>query len=406
MSSYKLFEVVGIELEYMIVSRQNFDVRAICDQLLFNLTESYCGDFENGTIDWSNELAQHVLEFKVASPVRSIESIEADFHQNILKAYSELEKFDATLLPTSVHPWMNPETESGLWQHENRQIYERFDKIFGCRTHGWLNLQSTHLNFPFSNDDEFRKLHAAIRVILPIIPAICASSPIRDGSKAQDLDSRLEAYLKHEASVPELMGMTIPEMVKNEEEYNRIILSPIQKQIEKLEATDVLKAAFVNARGAIARFDRGSIEIRLADIQEAPKMDLSIASLIQEVLRHLVENMDVAQLEKFHENELFEILRSCIKEADLCKVDHKDFLKVLGLSKSSAYSRDIWEELASRVSNKIPQRQTPSLTEIFTHGTLSRRILKASGSKISRDSLTEVYRELSNCLKENRSFLP
>ena len=77
-----------------------------------------------------------------------------------------------TLLPGGVHPWMDPSKETRLWPHEYNEVYRSFDRIFGCAGHGWSNLQSTHLNLPFADDDEFGRLHAAIRAILPLLPAL------------------------------------------------------------------------------------------------------------------------------------------------------------------------------------------------------------------------------------------
>ena len=77
----------------------------------------------------------------------------------------------ARLLPTAMHPWMDPDRDLRLWPHEASAVYEAFNRIFSCRGHGWANLQSAHINLPFANDEEFGRLHAAIRAVLPIIPA-------------------------------------------------------------------------------------------------------------------------------------------------------------------------------------------------------------------------------------------
>ena len=58
-------------------------------------------------------------------------------------------------------------------------VYEAFDRIFDCRGHGWANLQSVHLNLPFGDDDEFGRLHAAIRSSFPCCPL---SPPARPSS--------------------------------------------------------------------------------------------------------------------------------------------------------------------------------------------------------------------------------
>ena len=78
-----------------------------------------------------------------------------------------------------------------------RVIYQTYDRIFGCKAHGWANLQSMHLNLPFADDAEFARLHAAIRLVLPIIPALAASSPIADGRPTGFMDIRMEAYRTH-----------------------------------------------------------------------------------------------------------------------------------------------------------------------------------------------------------------
>ena len=39
-----------------------------------------------------------------------------------------------------------------------------------------------HVNLPFADDAQFARLHAAIRLVLPLLPALAASSPIAEGS--------------------------------------------------------------------------------------------------------------------------------------------------------------------------------------------------------------------------------
>ena len=51
----------------------------------------------------------------------------------------------------------------------------------------------------------------------------------------------------------------------------------------------VLRDEFLNSRGAIARFGRGSIEVRVIDVQECPRADLAVAVLVEGVLKLLVE---------------------------------------------------------------------------------------------------------------------
>ena len=50
----------------------------------------------------------------------------------------------------------------------------------------------------------------------------------------------------------------------------------------------------MNSRGAIPRFDRGSIEIRLMDIQECPAADLAALTLVIETIKALSANFFIS----------------------------------------------------------------------------------------------------------------
>jgi glutamate---cysteine ligase / carboxylate-amine ligase len=152
-----------------------------------------------------------------------------------------------------MHPWMDPRRETRLWPHGNRAIYKTFDRLFDCRGHGWSNLQSTHLNLPFRGDEEFRRLHTAIRLLLPLLPALAASSPFVEGRAAPMLDMRLEVYRHNCARVPSIAGRIVPEWVPTPACYEERILARIQRDLEPLDPERRLHAEWVNARGAIAR---------------------------------------------------------------------------------------------------------------------------------------------------------
>ena len=189
-----LFQAFGVELEYMIVDRDTLNIRPLADELLKAQLGAYGSDFENGRVTWSNELVMHVIEIKSTQPESDFPALRDEFVSNVTRINTLLENWNAMLLPTAAHPWMNPLTETRLWPHDNNEVYDAYNRIFDCRGHGWSNLQSTHLNLPFYDDEEFTKLHAAIRVVLPLLPALCASSPILDGQPTGLLNTRLQYY--------------------------------------------------------------------------------------------------------------------------------------------------------------------------------------------------------------------
>src|SRR5688500_12945442 len=164
-----LFQGYGIELEYMLVDCETLKASPITDELIKHETGAFQSDFENGMVTWSNELVLHVVELKSTKPENNLNGLEHAFAENVKRINVILSKWNTMLMPSAAHPFMDPMKETKLWPHENNEVYDIYNKICDCRGHGWSNLQSTHLNLPFYDDEEFAKLHAAVRMIIPIL---------------------------------------------------------------------------------------------------------------------------------------------------------------------------------------------------------------------------------------------
>ncbi len=405
---YKLFEVTGIELEYMVVDRDTLKVLPIVDKLFEDVTGKITSDVERGDVEWSNELVSHVVELKTAKPTKKIPSFRKKFSADIKAINAVLAKRNAMLLPTAAHPFMDPFTETRIWPHEYNEVYALYNRIFDCRGHGWSNLQSTHLNLPFANDEEFSKLHAAIRLLLPIIPALSASSPILDSKTTGFLDSRMEAYLHHQDKLPELMGSLIPEAVFSQEDYYREIFSPIAKAMAPFDTEHVMDHHFANSRGAIARFDRGAIEIRVIDIQECPSADLAIAELIVAVLKALTSGRWVSSYlqRAWSQHDLLPLFLQVIKDAGNARIANRDYLLMFGLMKQEQMSaHKLWQHLFVELYGDLSESCRQHIAHILEHGCLASRILKHTGKTPDHDTLKRVYGELANCLAEDRAFV-
>ena len=355
--SYHLFEVVGIELEYMVVTSENLKVNPIVDKLLTKKSGSLTSDVENGEIEWSNELVAHVVEMKTNGPTTDLEALDESFAENIREMNELLKEFKSELLPTASHPLMHPETEMKLWEHHYNQIYALYNKIFDCRGHGWSNVQSMHINLPFKNDEEFGRLHAAIRLLLPIIPGLCASSPIFEGKYTGFKDARMEVYKTNQKEIPQMTGKVIPERVFTRKEYTSEIFEPINLAIKPHDTEGILDQHFLNSRGAIARFDRGAIEIRVIDIQECPKADIAIAVLIIESLKLLVseELISLNDQKIWHEDALFGILDNVNMEGEETLIQKPTYLNPFDLEKE-AKVKQIWAKLFSKVKSNIKKK--------------------------------------------------
>ncbi|GAB2769120.1 carboxylate-amine ligase [Salinimicrobium soli] len=402
--SYHLFEVYGIELEYMIVRSNDLKVAPIVDKLLTKKHGSLTSDVENGAIEWSNELVAHVVELKTNGPTANLEELDELFAENVREMNELLTEFGAELLPTAAHPLMHPETEMQLWKHHYSKIYALYNRIFDCRGHGWSNVQSMHINLPFFDDEEFERLHAAIRLLLPIIPALSASSPIFEGKFTGFKDARMQVYKTNQKEIPEMTGKVIPEQFFNRQDYFTGIFEPINKAIKSFDTENILDHHFLNSRGAIARFDRNAIEIRVIDIQECPKADLAIAVLIIEALK-LLTTQELVSLEdqkSWNEHELFDIFDRVIRHAEETPIENARYLAMFDLLEGTA--KDIWLRLYALVKHNISEKQQEDIEFLLKNGSLSTRILNALGEDPSENAISETYRELGKCLAENRFF--
>lgn len=404
-----LFEAFGIELEYMIVDRETLDVRPVCDSLFEAATgkaaSEYQPDGPDGLVSWSNELALHVVELKTDRPARSLDGLAEAFQDHVRRIDGLLEPMGCRLMPTAMHPWMDPNRETKLWPHECNEIYSTYDRIFGCKGHGWGNLQSTHINLPFANDEEFGRLHAALRLILPILPALAASSPIADGAWVPISCQRMEVYRNNSKRVPMMAGLVVPEPVYTRAGYERDILGKLYDDLLPLDPEGILRHEFANARGAMARFDRGAIEIRVLDIQECPKADLAIAALVIEVVRALVDERWMSyEQQKLAKTELLHgVLLDTIRYADRTRLRERAVLDAFGMQQSLVWASDLWMWLLEQVMPDHPT-WTPLLRRMIKTGTLANRI----GARIRRfptqQELHALYEELADCLHNGELF--
>lgn len=407
--SLHLFQAYGVELEYMIVDKNTLDVKPIADELIKAAAGRYMDEFENGNVTWSNELVRHLIELKCTRPTADLWQLSQDFADNVAQINQLLNSFDAKLMPTAAHPWMNPLKETQLWPYGNKEIYESYDRIFDCKGHGWANLQSTHINLPFANDKEFASLHAAIRILMPIMPALTASSPILEGEFAGFMDKRLDYYRSNQQRVPQICGLVIPEQAFSEAVYQQMVYDPITDAIAPHDPDQILEAVWLNSRGAIARFDRGSVEIRILDIQESPQADLTILTLIVHVLRLLVEEKlcRLEEQQKWEAQPLAQLLMEVARFAETTPVDNQAYLALFQWENGAVNAQQLWVHLFHKALDAYPDTLLPwktSIEQLLESGSLSTRILNNLDGIYSRQNLKLVYNELCDCLQENETL--
>lgn len=400
-----LFQGYGVELEYMIVNAKTYQVESLADQILRQVAGTWADEVECGELDWSNELVMHVIELKTHGPVKRLAGTEIAFLNHIHRINDLLAEWNACLMPTAAHPFADPDKDTRLWPHSGHEVYEALNLIFGCRGHGWMNLQSAHLNLPFYNDEEFAQLHAAVRLVLPLIPAVAAASPFLDGRDTGLLDSRLRAYTQHCAALPSATGHIIPEPVSSKAQYERDIFGTIYHDLKARNAPSILFNEWVNARGAITRFDRNTIEIRLVDMQECPLANVSVLAALEQVIQWLMCDPDkLKQGNAIPSEQLNRSLQQAIVTAEGTVYDDAAYLQCFGIKDSCVTGTELWHHLLSQVSGLSSAHRT-CLNQILEQGTLATRMKRVT-RRATPERLKDLCMRLCDSLSHGTLLLP
>lgn len=230
----------------------------------------------------------HVMEIKANSPFESPVEFEETM-QNAVSTLSQIvQKHHAQLLGTGMHPLLKLQ-DTGVWPHYHRKIYSEYGRIFNLNQHGWLNIQSFHLNLPYQKARDGVQLHNLLANLSAYLPALAASSPIYEGKKGVDVDNRLRFYKLNQKEIPSITGDVVPEYVTSFSQYRHDVISRYSEDLARAGAgKTILQREWVNSRGVIFRFDRRALEVRVMDEQECIKSDVALSCFIRAALRGLM----------------------------------------------------------------------------------------------------------------------
>jgi carboxylate-amine ligase len=408
---YRLFEVTGLELEYAVVDA---DLRPQClvEDAFRALAGRPTSDVDLDHVGFSNELAAHVFEIKNLVPVADLADAERHLVDGVHRFSALLrERFEARLLPTAMHPFMNP-SETRLWQRSGRAIYETYARLFPIQEHGWLNVQSCQINLPFGETEaETVQLHNAVCCLLPYLPALAASSPYHDGRLGPSVCNRMAFYKTNQKRIPELTGRVVPEYMTSVAQYRRDVFERIYAALDRIPGTARIRREFVNSRGAILRFDRDALEVRVVDLQECVRMDVAVATFVRLAARALVGALADGRLSLPDHAILVEDYDACVTHGRAARV----FAPHLALPGRAAGGTITAEAVLACLIGLASRDATTSelaylrLVEARTRtGNVSERIRdeveRRATPAAQHDALVGVYRELADCLDRNEPW--
>lgn len=270
----------GTEHEYSI-NDDRFLPQPVSDRILTEFNGILRNEADLGEVIVSKELQKHVLEVVPKRPSVSVIRLEEQLSTGMAKMMERISP-RYRLLGLGMHPLLRLEM-TGVWDHEEGEIYREYDRLFNIRQHGWLNIQALQINLSYRNEDDLVSMYNRIRALIPFLVALSAASPIVEGKRTGMMDSRLFYYRKNQERIPEICNGIIPERISSLREHRGIQEAIFSKL--KAEGAAILCREWLDSRGVIVRFSRHCLEIKAMDEQECVRSDMAILSLLLPLLR-------------------------------------------------------------------------------------------------------------------------
>jgi hypothetical protein len=216
----------------------------------------------------------------------------------------------------------------------------------------------------------------------------------------------MQAYARNSARIPSMAGRIVPEPITSRAQYEEEVLGRLYADLAPHDPEGLLRHEFANARGAIARFDRMAIEIRILDLQEHPAADLGIAAAVIALVRALVEERwaSLQDLEALETEVLAQELERTVIGGEQALLYHGPLMAALGRPTGERTGAALWRELVDELQPEMDRTCGEALEVILSRGTLATRLLQTAGSMPQPDRLRSLVLELADCLAAGRSF--
>ena len=191
---------IGTEHEFSINDPQ-FNVCPVSDQILRTICGRYESEILFGDVKLGKELQKTVLEIVPRRPGDEICTPGNPALTSGIRKFYHIFSGSYHLLGLGMHPTARLH-EIPVWDHDEGEYYEAYDRLFDIRQHGWLNIQALQINLSYSGEKELVSTYNKIRTLLPYLVAVTASSPVVEGELTGTCDTRLVYYRDNQKEIP------------------------------------------------------------------------------------------------------------------------------------------------------------------------------------------------------------
>ena len=352
---------------------------------------------ELASFTFGKEMQLHVMEIKANAPFKSPQEFEATMQDAVSTLNQIVRKHGALLLGTGMHPLLKL-TDTAIWPHYHKKIYNEYSKIFNLNQHGWLNIQSFHLNLPYQKETDGIQIHNLLVNLCAYLPAIAASSPIYEGKTGSDVDNRLQFYKMNQKEIPSVTGGVIPEYAASFSQYKNDVIRRYSEALAKAGAgKSLLSKEWVNSRGVIFRFDRSALEVRVMDEQECVKSDVALSCFVRATIRGLM----TLKAELLPHDLLVKDFNMIVKEGLNARVSNPN-------GKTARQVCQHYLNLAFEYSSEDEKKYLWIIKKRLENGNLSEiirdRVMRRAEKTDFHEAIINVYSTLIKCLFNNEPY--
>jgi len=256
------------------------------------------------------------------------------------------------------------------------------------------------IDLHFAREADFGRLHAAVRMVLPLLPALSASTPFRDGRATGFHSTRLRACIDLYDRHPERVGAFVPEPVFEPADHDREVLSPIARATSTGKRGEAPDAQLLNLRCATAHLDQGIIAIHGIDAQENPAADMAVTEFTISVMRALVAGRWTSNYlqRAWSSEDLMGVMQSTIRDGSRATIANRDFLFMLGMLKQDRVpASELLKHLFVELYGELSENARGHLGLIIEHGCLATRMLAKAGKRPGAERIRSVCAQLAAC---------
>jgi hypothetical protein len=365
---------IGTEHEFSINDRE-FHALPVSDRIL----RSICGRYESeilfGDVKLGKELQKTVIEMVPRSPADDLASLEVQLAKGMAK-FNHVFDGQYQLLGLGMHPTACLDAIP-VWDHDEGEYYEVYNRLFNIRQHGWLNIQALQINLSYRNSRELVTVYNKLRTLLPYLVAVTASSPVVESRLTGTCDNRLVYYRENQKEIPRICNGIVPEKIRTVGDY----LTQQEEVFSELRSrgADILCEEWVSSGGIIIRFSRRCLEIKALDEQESIHSDMAVCAFVRALLRCRTLPVETDQ------DALLALTEVAIREG------------TAGLREELGQLYDA----AWRHATADEQCYLPVIRERIDRGSLAELMsARISGG----EEITPVLSDMAECLRMNRSY--